>query len=343
MSGVLDFLFEGKPPASVTTYGTKTENMPQWLSDYTQGMIARANAVAAEPYQPYSGARLASQGRDASSAYDMTRGIVDQTNGRMNGAIGMQTGMQAAQPYMNTASQQFPDQVSKYMNPYTENVINRASTLAGRTLNEQFLPSLEGVFGRAGSSSRSSAYKRTADRGVRDLTEGLQGQAQAALAGAYDNAGTMFNQDANRAGNLAQVAGSLAGSDSTRSVENARAAQESGLTGAGALEAIGNREQQERQREMDLAYQDFTQQRDAPRDTINWMNSVVRGIPYTSQTSSSQTTNGGDVGPSPLSQMTGMATGIGGIISALNRKRRGGRVTRPKHKAGVLSYGTRRV
>ena len=49
MGSVTDFLFEGKPPKSVTTYGQTIENVPKWMSDYTQGLIARANAAAAEP------------------------------------------------------------------------------------------------------------------------------------------------------------------------------------------------------------------------------------------------------------------------------------------------------
>jgi hypothetical protein len=56
---ILDFLFEGKPPASVTTYGQTVENLPAWYSDYTQGLIARANAVAAEPFQTYGYPRIA--------------------------------------------------------------------------------------------------------------------------------------------------------------------------------------------------------------------------------------------------------------------------------------------
>ena len=55
---VADFLFEGKPPPAVTSYGQSVEGMPKWLSDFTQGIAARANAIAAEPYQPYGGPRI---------------------------------------------------------------------------------------------------------------------------------------------------------------------------------------------------------------------------------------------------------------------------------------------
>ena len=59
MGGALDFLFEGKAPPSVTTYGSTVTDMPKWLSDYTQGLIGKANAVAGEDYQAYGGPRLA--------------------------------------------------------------------------------------------------------------------------------------------------------------------------------------------------------------------------------------------------------------------------------------------
>ena len=59
MSSITDFLFQGRPPQSVTTYGQTVENIPKWMSDYTQGLIARANAAAAEPYIPYGGPRIA--------------------------------------------------------------------------------------------------------------------------------------------------------------------------------------------------------------------------------------------------------------------------------------------
>lgn len=47
---ITNFLFEGSAPPSTTTYGTTTQNLPTWYSDYTQGLINKANAVAAMPY-----------------------------------------------------------------------------------------------------------------------------------------------------------------------------------------------------------------------------------------------------------------------------------------------------
>ena len=73
MSTVLDFLFEGSPPPSTTTYGTTTTNVPQWLSDYTQGLINKGNAIASSPYQPYEGPKVAGLTPDQIAAQNLTK------------------------------------------------------------------------------------------------------------------------------------------------------------------------------------------------------------------------------------------------------------------------------
>ena len=67
--------------------------------------------------------------------------------------------------------------------------------------------------------------------------------------------------------------------------------------------AIGAEQQQLGQRSLDTAYGDFREQRDYPRDTINWMNSVIRGIPYAQQLTTQDHGPASVYGPSPLAQM----------------------------------------
>ena len=106
----LDFLFQGSPPPSVTTYGTSTTGIPQWLSDYTQGLVTKANAVSGEPYQTYGGPRVAGFTPDQMSAFDMTRnstGIWQPSfqsgQSAIQGAMGMSP-TNAAQPYLQGAA-----------------------------------------------------------------------------------------------------------------------------------------------------------------------------------------------------------------------------------------------
>lgn len=296
---ISDFLFEGRSPSSVTTYGSTTESMPRWLNEYAQGVLSRASAIGSAPYEPYGGPRLADLTPDQQRAMEMTRSNVG-----------------SYLPYLNRANQTFTGaNVQQYMNPYTENVINRAGTLAQRQLTEKFLPALSAKFGSRGSDARSSAYRRAADRGVRDMTEGLDELAASQLAAGYDRAGSMFQQDVGRFSSLADQI------------------QRLGLGDAAALETIGRTQQGENQRSLDLAYGDFQGQRDYDRGQVEWMNSILQGIPQNRSTTTTSTAPG-DVGPSRLQQAGSITTGILGILEAIKGgKARGGRV-RPRHHLG---------
>src|SRR6266852_2688403 len=57
----LSFLFQGQTPAQGTNYSQSQSNVPTWLQEYTQGILAQANSVASQPYQTYGGPRIAPQ------------------------------------------------------------------------------------------------------------------------------------------------------------------------------------------------------------------------------------------------------------------------------------------
>jgi hypothetical protein len=97
-----------------------------------------------------------------------------------------------------------------------------------------------------------------------------------------------------------------------------------GLRGAGALEAIGGQRQQMGQRGMDLAYQDFLEQRDLPMERVGFMSDIVRGLPM------SQRLTQTDRGPADIYQPSGLAqiAGAYGTIKGLTEEARGGRVRR---------------
>lgn len=360
--GALDFLFEGRPPKSVTTYGQSVQNVPVWLSDYTQGMIARANAIAAEPYQPYGGPRIAGFSPTQNAAFDMTVANVGKFDpyikqalsttsnlpgqGALNQAMNYipeafeNTATEAAQPFVNQASQRLPEGVGNYMNPYVENVINRAGELAGRQFREQIMPQISDTFTGAGQFG-SSRMREITGRAERDMAEGLQGQAQAALADAYSKAGEQFQADQGRMGALAQLSGNLASADAATKLQGSQLlgqlgsyagdlglrqgqqlgalgqlGQSMGLKDAAALEAVGMQEQQLGQRNLDLAYQDFLEQRDYPKSQVDWMSQIIRGLPPSAVPTSTTTSSTGPASvyqPSPLAQLASLGAGWQGL------------------------------
>jgi hypothetical protein len=377
-----DFLFEGQAPPAVTQYGSRSENIPQFMSDYTLGLISRANAIAAEPYQSYGGPRVAGFTNDTQNAFNQTRLASQAYTGPLSQALGLTQqasqsnpfataspyitsaagmtqqaanapgALSAASPYMQQASGTFTgNNVNQYMDPYVQNVVNRASDVATRNFNENLMPGIQDKFTRAGQYG-SSGMLKDATRAARDTTENIQSQANAALSQAYQNAGQLYGQDASRQGTLAQLAGSLSSQDQAAKLQAAgqlgtlgstlgtlqgqtgalqlqagqqygalgQSAQQLGLQGAAALDTIGQEQQGLNQRNLDTAYQDFQNQTQYPRQTIDWMSSVIRGIPYSSSTQTSQTGPANAYQPSPLSQIASLGTGIAGIQQLLGQK-----------------------
>ena len=310
--GLRDFLFEGKPPKSVTTYGETIKDIPKWMSDYIQGVVGKANTLAAEPYIPYGGPRIA--GFDPSQEAGFAAG--EQAAGAyqpyMEGATAATIGglEQAGRSFAD------PGNVEQYMNPYIQNVLDRQESLAGRTLEEKFLPALQQTFGGAGqygSRGGVGSMETAGIRGVRDIQENLEEQRLATLGGAYGQAADIFGADVTRAGEYGLRGGAQLGA-------LGEAAQGLGLRGAGALEAIGGQRQQMGQRSADLAYQDFLEQRDLPMERVGFMSDIVRGLPMGQRLTTTER------GPADVYQPSGLAqiAGAYGTIKGLTEEARGG-------------------
>ena len=327
MANVTDFLFEGQPPQSVTTYGQTVENVPKWMSDYTQGLIARANAAAAEPYIPYGGPRIAGFSPEQEAAF----GLVEENVGSYQpfleaGASGIGGGLQAAgniarsaDPYLRQAEGSFTDEgvAAQYMDPYIQNVLARQAEESNRQLTENFIPGLQGAFtgaGQFGSRGGTGSMQDIGTRGVREIAEGLQGQQLAALSGAYSDAGQRYEAERGRYGQLATTRGALEEATAASLYAGAEGAgrmgefaQRAGLTDAAAMAEIGAQTQGMDQASMDLAYRDFLEQRDLPMARTQYMSDIIRGLP--SQGGTSTTTN---VGPASIYQPSGLSQIIGG-------------------------------
>jgi hypothetical protein len=327
MGGIASFLFEGRTPPSVTTTGSTTSNIPQWMEAYNQALVAKANQIAAEPYQAYGGPRVAGFTPDTQNAFSMARTAADAYKSPLAEALGLtegatgpgKGGLATATPYMTSAAQTFPGAVSQYMDPYVSNVIDRAKLEANRNYTENILPALSSKFTASGQYG-SSAMAREANRAARDLTEGLQSNAQAALSGAYTNAGQMFGADQSRQLGLAQLAGNLGVQQQLGELAAGKqlgalgeASQALGLTGANALNAIGTQQQQQEQKNLDLAYQDFQNQKAYPRQNVDWLSSIINGMPHPTSSTEQRTGPATAVGPSGLQQLGSAASAAKGI------------------------------
>lgn len=223
----------------------------------------------------------------------------------------------AASPFVQAGSRQWTDEgvADEYMSPYIGNVLDRQEALATRTLEEEFMPRVSGMFGGAGqygSRGGTGSMQDIATSGARDIQEGLEAQRLEALHGAYGQGADIFAGDQTRQAEMARIVGALEEAGAMSMYRGAEGlgqlgseAQRMGLTDAAAMEGIGAQRQAQDQRSLDLAYQDFLEQRQLPFDRLGFMSNIVRGLPM------DRMVNRTDVGPasvyqpSPLSQIVG--------------------------------------
>lgn len=324
--GVLDFLFEGSPPPSTTTYGSTVENMPQWLSDYTQALIARANMVAAEPYQAYQGPRVAGFTDDQTNAFDVIRNNIGNWNDEFDASKTATSGaLSQAMPYFQGAAQTTPEAIQAYMDPYVGNVIDRSKLEANRNWTENIMPSISGRFIRGGQQG-SGAHQDLLQRAGRDVTEGLNSQALAALSDAYRTAGTQFSTDASRLASIGTNVGQLGLQTGSQLSGLAQMQQQLSGRDAASLAAAGETQQQQIQRNLDTAYGDFVAQRDYPKQQVDWMSNIIRGLPHDTTSTTSETGPADVYQPSPISQLMSL---YGLYKDVTEDKAEGGIVHRP--------------
>lgn len=311
----LNFLTQGQPLPSTSSTLT-TSQVPQYLSDYLYNLMSGAYSAAQEGYQPYGGPRLAGFTPEQQRAFEMTSQAAGSYKPQLTAAtqtaqeaVGMSP-TAAAQPYFQSASYSTPGVISNYMNPYMENVTNRMGDIAARQIREKLMPELGDTFTRAGQFG-STRQQELAQRGVRDIAENLSGQIGAQLAQGYTTAGQQAQEDLRRMASIGQAAGQLAGTEMTglgqlAGVQGALGQKEQalGLQGAAALEAVGQTQQQQAQKNLDLAYQDFLRQTQYPKEQISFLSNIVRGLPSGGGTATGTTTGmGQQYSASPLAQL----------------------------------------
>jgi hypothetical protein len=312
---VKNFLFEGNPSPNVTTYGETAKDTPKWYNDYTMALIAKANAIASEPYQEYLYPRQAefsptqNAGFDAGKAAAFAYQPYLNQAGQTFGQVGQGSALNSASPYLNAAAQRSVDQIGDYMNPYTNQVVDRIGQLSQRQLKENVMPAIQQQF-IAGGTFGGSRSGEALGRATRDLQESTLAQQSAALQQGYAQAGQMASADQNRMAQLGQLTGALSSQDLNRQLQLgqqygdlAKQAQGMGLTGAAALEGIGGQQQAQAQRNLDILYEDFLRQRDYPRENIAFLNQAIRGLDIPTRGYTETTGPAASYQPSVLSQL----------------------------------------
>lgn len=288
-------LFQGQP-LTAPSYAATTSDVPKWLQDYTVDLFSQQRAVAATPYQQYQLPRIAAETADTKASQDVIRSNVGAYQPTFENAI---AGTQ------NLAGAKSVDNISAYMNPYTQNVTDQIAKLGARNLSENLLPQVSDQFVRAGQFG-SSGMGTFGNRALRDTQEAILANQTQALNTGYSQAMGASAADMTRQQGALAQAGDLAKS-------------RQGLTtaDAAALETIGAQQEARQQKGLDVAYQDFKEEVANPQKQIDATSATLRGLPPaaipTTSTTSGYTTQ---FAPSLASQAIGAYSTYKGLTSA---------------------------
>jgi len=265
-----------------STSTTKNE-IPAWLESGSKEAVGMARGIADRAYEGYGGQRVAGLSENEKLASEMARGLGSNAQYFDRGATAL-GGIKS----MENAD------LSGYMNPYRENVLNNAQ----RGLNRQFesqrsdlarTSSMRGAFG----GGRQTALQSGLDRAQLESTGDMwaQGYDQA-----FQNAQSAFQAEQDRKIAEAGAFGSL-GAQAIGSGAQATAA----LAGTGATERSID------QAQADFDYGQFLERRDWDVTNLEPLLAALSTVPH----STTQTTTNKSKG-SALSTLVGAATTLGG-------------------------------
>lgn len=300
---------------SDSTTTTTTSELPEYIKPYVERFLPRAETVSTLPYQPYGGQRLAQFSPDTQAAFQQVRDVAGAPATGITNAMQTAQGIAGFQPGQ-IGTKGVPDMnVSQYMNPYVQNVLDVQKQRAQQKYQED-QASRDAAAIQAGAFGGNRRFVQDT-LAQRDLNQQLQGIEAEGLQRAYDTATGLFtsdqgralqaqmaNEEARRLGAGLGLEGAKTGADLQKMY------QQYGLAGAEALSGIGAKEQQRQQAGLDLAYQDFQTQRDYPYQQLSKYSSLLYGNPI--QNSQSQTTT--TPPPDFLSQLIGAATTAAGFF-----------------------------
>jgi len=220
-------------------------------------------------------------------------------------------------------------QVQSFINPYLENVLAQQEVSAQRRFDEgQARRDAEAIQADAFGGSRRFVPRQMAQR---DLDERLDQMGATARADAFGQAMQAATGQQELALKTRAQALSDAGIQQERRLSAAETADRLGLAGAeailgaapalqktrleqaAALAGVGESERLRRQAELDLSFQDFINQRDYERGQLQYLSSILRGVPITPESEVRRM----EPPPSPYAPLLSLGLGAAGLSKLL--------------------------
>jgi len=260
----------GSSQPAVTNQVSKVE-LPAWVDQASQSNYQLAKDVSGRPLEQYQGERVAAPSNLTTQGYDAVRSGIGAEN---------PTFQSAEDIYKRTAG---PLDISSYLNPYTNEVEQRAIGNANTALDQRLAQQRSdaqkaSAFGGSRFGVQQGVTSAEGVRGIGDLSAALRSQG-------FDVASR--NALADRTGMQASAAG-LLGTAASRGAQ--RGQDIASLFGA------GQQEQGSRQNVINAAMQKFDESRNYPVEQLNLRLAALGMSPYGKTETSQKTSTSEDKG-----------------------------------------------
>lgn len=280
--------------------GTSSSLSP-WVGPYVTEMLGRGQALASMPMQEYTGQLTAGPSGLQEQAFQGIAGLTMPTQfGQATQAT--QSAMQDLQGAQGATFG--APQAQQYMSPYLEGALEPQLAEARRQAEIQRVKDAgrltkAGAFGGSRQAIMESEGARNLLRNLADITgRGYQS--------AYEQARDQFNVEQNRG--LENLRQQMAGGRQFADIGAAE--QGAGLLNLEAQLGAGQTQRDIEQQGLAADYAQFKEQRDFPYKQVQYMQSLLQGLPIETQTISYQE-------PSTLSTVLGSAGGIKSLYDTL--------------------------
>ena len=262
---------------------------------------------------PYTGQRLADEAADTLQARQDIRNLgplagIGDAQAATRDAIGR------AQQGMGYEAEAFgPDAIRARTTPYMQQVVDVQKAKAIQDFQDQNAArSAQAVQAGAFGGSRQAIAQGMAQNELsRQLAE-IQAQGQQK---AFEQASGQLTADRQAMADAERIglrAGEMAGAQGSQLAQLGQLAREGDVQAATLLEQIGKDQMAREQAGLDMAYEDFVRQRDYPREQLQFLSSVLRGVPVQPST---ETTKFGTY--NPLQQLLGTGVSALGLYKGI--------------------------
>jgi hypothetical protein len=295
------------------TSRTTVNEIPEYLTNASQDLVARGQALTSRPYEAYTGARVSEFSPDMQTAFGRMRnqGVAGQTTEA--------SGLASLAGRRATDYGEFQTGVQQYMNPYMQGVVDIERREAQRVADEKSAAlsgqaAKLGAFGGSGFNLQQRALTRDTARQLADI------QAQG-LDRAYQSAVGQYNQG---------ITGGLAAASQLGGLGQQQFGQEMDITKG--LGTAGDVQRQREQALLDVGYGDYLTAQKYPYEQLAFQQGLVSGVPYSTTARTSEVSQPGKQvsqlvetreQPNPASQLIGAGTALYGATGGAGNAKGG--------------------